>query len=230
VIFFGPLRFDETEAEPIFQQRNRRSKKDHGLRSHISTSDVAECTVHCPNYQFTLYSMQTSFFSVLYPVFIKSLEALSDVLQKAEAHAKAHSTENRSFEDALLNDRIIFDQYPLVRQVQIATDQAKNSVKRITGKDVPKFEDTETTFAQLQDRIAKTLEIVRAVKPEDVNDKEEVRVSLPYWDGKSLSAYEYATMYLIPNFFFHVTTAYAIIRKNGVAIGKDDFTGELPFT
>jgi uncharacterized protein len=172
--------------------------------------------------------MQTSFYSMLYPVFIKSLEALSDVLKKAEAHAASRKTERTSFESALLHDRIVFDQYPLVRQVQIATDQAKNSVKRLAGKDVPKFDDTETTFAQLQERIAKTLDIVKAVTPEEINDKEDVRVSLPYWDGKSLSGFEYATQYLIPNFFFHMTTAYDIIRKNGVAVGKDDYTGPLP--
>lgn len=172
--------------------------------------------------------MQTSFYSMIYPVFIRSLEALSDVLRIAEKHVQARSTANRSFEDALLNDRLVFDQFPLVRQIQIATDQAKNSVFRITGTEVPKFEDTETTFAQLQDRIAKTLEIVKAVKADDVNSEEERPVSLPYWDGKSLPAFQYATMYLIPNFFFHVTTAYAIIRKNGIVIGKSDFTGPLP--
>lgn len=159
---------------------------------------------------------------------IKALEALSEVLTIAESHAKTHSTEQRSYEASLLNDRIVFDQFPLVRQVQIATDQVKNSVRRLTGKDVPVFDDTETTFAQLQERIKKTLDIARAVQPADLDKSEEVRVSLPYWDGKSLSGFEYATQYLIPNFYFHVTTAYAIIRKNGVVIGKSDFTGPLP--
>lgn len=159
---------------------------------------------------------------------IKTLEALSEVLATAEAHAKTRSTESRSYEAALLNDRIVFDQFPLVRQVQIATDQVKNSVRRLTGKDVPVFDDTETTFAQLQERIKKTLEIARAVQPTDLDTSEDVRVSLPYWDGKSLSGFEYATQYLVPNFFFHVTTAYAIIRKNGIVIGKSDFTGPLP--
>ena len=113
-------------------------------------------------------------------------------------------------------------------QVQIACDNAKNSIKRITGADVPAFEDNETTFAQLCERIAKTITLLDAVKPEHVDDKEDVRVSLPYWGEKSLSGYEYATEYLIPNFYFHVTTAYAIIRKNGVALGKSDFLGPLP--
>ena len=159
---------------------------------------------------------------------IKSLEALSSILEKAAAHAETRKTANRSYEEWLLNDRLVFDQLPLARQVQIACDNAKNSIKRITGADVPAFEDNETTFAQLQERIAKTITLLDAVKPDHVNEKEEVRVSLPYWGEKSLSGYEYATEYLIPNFYFHVTTAYAIIRKNGVALGKSDYLGPLP--
>lgn len=172
--------------------------------------------------------MQTTFYSVLYPVMTKSLEALSGVLAKAAEHAESRKTPNRSYEEWLLHDRLVFDQMPLVRQVQIATDNAKNSVGRLTGKEMPVFEDTETTFAGLQERIEKTLDILRAVTPEEINAAEETRVSLPYWGGKSLSGYEYATQYLIPNFFFHVTTAYAIIRKNGIAVGKSDYMGPLP--
>ena len=171
--------------------------------------------------------MHTSLYSVTYPPLIKSLEALSGILTKAEAHAKSHSSENRSFEDALLNDRLVFNQFPLIRQVQIACDNAKNSIKRLGAGDVPSFEDTETTFAQLQERITHTIELLKGVTPESINDKEETRVALPYWDGKSLSGFEYVTEQLLPNFYFHVTTAYAIIRKNGVAIGKSDFIGPL---
>ncbi len=171
--------------------------------------------------------MQTSLYSVVYPPMIKSLEALSGVLAKAAAHAQAHSTERHSYESALLNDRIIFTQFPLVRQVQIACDNAKNSVMRLGASDVPAFEDSESTFAQLQERIVNTVALLKTVTPESVNDKEDVRVSLPYWEGKSLSGFEYATEYLLPNFYFHVATAYAIIRKNGVAIGKSDFIGPL---
>lgn len=172
--------------------------------------------------------MHTSLYSVIYPPMIKSLEALSGVLDKAAVHAKAHSSEHRSFEEALLNDRIVFNQFPLIRQVQIAADNAKNSIKRLGVSDVPAFEDSETTFAQLQERILNTIALLKAVTPESVNDKEEIRVSLPYWDGKSLSGFEYATEYLLPNFYFHVATAYAIIRKNGAAIGKSDYIGPLP--
>lgn len=159
---------------------------------------------------------------------IRSLEALSGVLEKASSHAETRKTANRSYDEWLLNDRIVFDQFPLVRQVQIACDNAKNSVTRLTGIDVPAYEDTETTFPQLQDRIMRTIEILKSVDAESVNTAEDTRVSLPYWGDKSLSGYEYATQYLIPNFYFHVTTAYAIIRKNGVALGKSDYMGPLP--
>ncbi len=172
--------------------------------------------------------MQTSLYSVVYPPMIKLLEALSNILDKAAAHADSRKSANRSYEEWLLNDRLVFDQMPLVRQVQIATDNAKNSIGRLTGREMPVFEDVENTFAGLHERIAKTLDLLNEVKPEDVDAAEETRVSLPYWGGKSLSGFEYATEYLIPNFFFHVTTAYAIIRKNGVAIGKSDFLGPLP--
>lgn len=171
---------------------------------------------------------ETNLYTVTVPVFIKSLEALSRVLKKAEAHAAEKSSPKRDFAEALLNDRIVFDQFPLIRQVQIATDNAKNSVKRLGGIEVPTFEDTEKTFEELQQRIQKTLEILKTVPESAIAGKEETRVSLPYWDGKSLSGSEYAMQYLIPNFFFHVTTAYAIVRKNGVQVGKGDFTGPLP--
>lgn len=174
--------------------------------------------------------MTTNLYTMTVPVFIKSLEALSDILKKAEAHAAAHSTPKRDYAEALLNDRLVFDQFPLVRQVQIATDNAKNCLKRLGDIDVPTFDDTEKTFAELQARIAKTIELLKSVPESAIAGKEDVRVSLPYWDGKSLSGFEYTTQYLIPNFFFHMTTAYAILRKNGVAIGKSDFTGELPLT
>lgn len=172
--------------------------------------------------------MQTSFYSVIYPPMIRALENLSSVMEKAAAHAEAHATAKRSYEEALLNDRIIFNQFPLVRQVQIACDNAKNSVLRLGAGEAPSYEDTETTFEQLQERIAKTVEFLKSVTPENINDKDDVRVSLPHWNGKSVSGYEYATQYLVPNFYFHVTTAYAIIRKNGVAVGKSDYIGALP--
>lgn len=171
---------------------------------------------------------ETNLYSVTIAPIVKALEALSKILDKAAAHAESKKTPKRTFEEALLNDRIIFDQFPFAAQVRIACDNAKGGAARLAEIEIPKFEDDEKTIAELQARIAKTLAFVRSVGPKQIVGKEGIRVSLPYWDGKSLSGFEYATQYLMPNFYFHVVTAYAILRKNGVSIGKSDYIGALP--
>jgi hypothetical protein len=172
--------------------------------------------------------MATDLYTSTIPPLRKGLVALSGILDKAAAHAASKQTPKRSYEEALLADRIIFDQYPLYHQVWIATDNAKGGAARLAGIEPPKFEDVEKTIPELKARIDKTIAFIDTVKPEQIVGQEERRISLPYWDGKSTSAFEYATEYLIPNFYFHVTTAYAILRKNGVVIGKSDYTGPLP--
>lgn len=171
---------------------------------------------------------QTNLYSITIPPIVKALESLSKILDKAAAYAESKKTPKRTFEEALLNDRLIFDQFPLAAQVRIACDNAKGGAARLAEIEIPKFEDDEKTIAELQARIEKTLAFVRSIKPEQIIGKEGIRVSLPYWDGKSLSGFEYATQYLMPNFFFHVVTAYAILRKNGVPLGKSDYIGGLP--
>ncbi|MDO8576651.1 MAG: DUF1993 domain-containing protein [bacterium] len=171
---------------------------------------------------------QTNLYSVTIPPIVKALEALSKILDKAAAHAESKKTPKRSFEEALLNDRLIFDQFPFAAQVRIACDNAKGGAARLAEIEIPKFEDNEKTIAELKARIEKTLAFLKTIKPEQVAGKEAIKVSLPYWDGKSLSGFEYATEYLMPNFFFHVVTAYAILRKNGVPLGKSDYIGGLP--
>lgn len=171
---------------------------------------------------------ETNLYTMTVPVFIKSLTALSAVLKKAEAHAIEKSTPRHNYVDALLNDRLVFDQFPLVRQVQIATDNAKAVAARLGGLEMPKFEDTEKTFAELQERIEKTIAFLKTIPEDALAGKEEARVTLPYWADKYLTGSEYVTEYLLPNFFFHTVTAYAIARKNGVQIGKADFFGGLP--
>ena len=171
--------------------------------------------------------METNLYAITVPAFIRGLKGMSEVLKAAEAHAATRKTERLDFEPALLNDRIIFDQFPLVRQVQIATDNAKNSIGRLTGTEMPVFEDTEATFVELQERIARTIEILEAVKPEAIIGQEDRAISLPYWKGKSMTGFEYVTEYLLPNFYFHLATAYAIVRKNGILIGKSHFIGPL---
>lgn len=131
-------------------------------------------------------------------------------------------------ENALLNSHLIADQFPFIRQVQVACDNAKGAAARLAEVEIPKFEDTEKTVAELKERISKTIAFVESIKPEQVVGKESIRIALPYWNGKYVSGFEYVTEYLIPNFYFHVATAYSILRANGVEIGKADYLGPLP--
>jgi hypothetical protein len=153
------------------------------------------------------------------------LANLNQCLNKAQAHADA-----KKFDSTLLvSSRLAPDQFDLGRQIQIACDHAKNGVVRLTGIEAPVFEDTERTLAELETRIEKVSAFLSGVQPKDFANAEGRRISLPRWGGKSLSSTEYAMQYLLPNFYFHTTTAYAILRHNGVDLGKHDFIGELPF-
>ncbi len=159
---------------------------------------------------------------------IKALGALSGILDKAAKHADSKKTSWAQFEESLLQSRLVFDQFPFVRQVQIVCDSAKGTAGRLAEIEQPKFEDNEKTIADLQERINKTLAFLKTIKPEQVIGKEGIKVSLPYWPDKYMTGFEYVTEYSIGNFFFHMTTAYSILRKNGVEIGKDDYRGQLP--
>jgi len=171
---------------------------------------------------------EMNFYTATVPPMMKALGALSKILDKAAAYAESKKTPKRTFEEALLNDRLIFDQFSLLMQIQRVSDNAKNGIARIAGIEAPKMEDAEKTVAELQARIEKTLAFLKTIKPEQLIGREEAKVSLPYWNGKSLTGFEYATEYLMPNFYFHLVTAYSILRKNGVDVGKDDYIGGLP--
>ena len=171
---------------------------------------------------------ETNLYTITVPPMMKALGALSKILDKAAAYAESKKTPKRTFEEALLNDRLIFDQFSLLMQIQRVSDNAKNGIARIAGIEAPKMEDAEKTVAELQARIEKTLAFLKTIKPEQLIGREEAKVSLPYWNGKSLTGFEYATEYLMPNFYFHLVTAYSILRKNGVDVGKDDYIGGLP--
>jgi hypothetical protein len=119
--------------------------------------------------------------------------------------------------------------FSFTRQVQIACDTAKFGVARLTGAEAPKFEDNEVTLADLQSRISKTREYLSTVKPEQFKGWEARKTTNPWIPGKFLPGDEYFVQYLIPNFYFHVATAYAILRHNGVEIGKGDFLGALNY-
>lgn len=165
-----------------------------------------------------------SLYSVAIPPVVGMLTTLRSILAKAEAYV----VNRNGNEAALLNDRLIFDQFPLVRQIQIASDTAKGLAGRISGVEIPRMEDTETTMQELFARIDATIAFLNTITPEQVNGKEEVLIPMPYQAGKALSASEYVTRYALPNFYFHAVTAYSIVRKNGVELGKSDYLANLP--
>ena len=174
---------------------------------------------------------ETSLYTITVPIMSKALTALDKMLDKVSEQASKMATERRPaayFETALLQSRLVFDQFPLVQQIQVACDNAKNGAARLAEVEPPKMDDNETTIAELKERIAKTLAFLQTIKPADIDGKEDIRVTLPYWAGKYLTGFEYATEYLMPNFFFHYTTAYSILRANGIQIGKSDYSGGLP--
>ncbi len=159
------------------------------------------------------------------PMFIKMLGGLKNVLVKAESHLR----ETGKSEELFMNESLAPDMFPLVRQVQIACDNAKGAVARLAGVDMPKFDDTEKTFAELYARIDKTLDFVQSVPESAFAEAADRKVTLPYFPDKYMTGFDYAREYVIPNFLFHVVTAYAIVRKEGVSIGKADYVNGLPF-
>jgi hypothetical protein len=176
--------------------------------------------------------METNLYTVTVPSFIKTLTALSGVLDKAASHADSKQLEwhpKGMQEESLLNSRLISDQFPFVRQVQVACDNAKGGAARIAGIEPPKFEDNEKTIPELKARIDKTVEFLKTIKPEQVIGQEDREITLPFSEGKKMKAFDYVTGYLLANFYFHVTTAYSILRSNGVQIGKGDYIGGMPY-
>jgi len=167
--------------------------------------------------------MTHSLYAASLPVFRQLLGSLVTVLEKAEAHAQ----ERRIEPDALLQARLFPDMFTLAKQVQIATDFAKGAGARMAGVESPRFEDGERTFAELQQRISKTLGFLDGLKEADV-DAGATR-PITHGSGERARHFDdgahYLTHFALPQFYFHVTTAYAILRHNGVPIGKKDFIG-----
>ena len=167
--------------------------------------------------------MSLSMYNASVPVIKQMLASLSDVLAKAEVHA----LENKIEPNALLQARLFPDMFPLTRQVQIACDFAKSIPSRLAGVDVPAYEDSEQTFAELQARIARTLAFIDGLDPAGFDGSEARPIVLRPGTPKerSLGGQAYLLNYGLPQFFFHVTTAYALLRHNGVGIGKKDYMG-----
>jgi len=156
--------------------------------------------------------------------FAKTLENLERWMDKAAEHAKA-----KSFDvDVLAQARLAPDQFSFVRQVQSACDQAKYAAAYLGGKSAPSHPDTEQTFAEIRQRIRKCLDFLATVKGNDFQGSEERKVTPPWLNGLWLRGDDYLVHAAIPNFFFHATMAYAILRHNGVELGKMDFIGSLP--
>ncbi|HZT54886.1 MAG TPA: DUF1993 domain-containing protein [Burkholderiaceae bacterium] len=166
--------------------------------------------------------MSITMHSASVPIFTSMLENMSAWLDKAEAYAAA-----KKFEPAvLLAARLAPDMLPLTTQVQIACDTAKFLVARLAGVDAPKFDDTETTLAELRARIAATIEFVKSVPAAQIDGTEDKEVTLPRRTGPIVMKGEaYLKHFALPNFFFHATTTYALLRHNGVELGKLDFLG-----
>ncbi len=166
--------------------------------------------------------MALTMYQASIPVFISMLGNLSSILDKGAAYADAKKID----QSVLVNARLAADMYPLSRQVQIATDMVKGCTARLAGLDVPSYDDNESTFADLQARIARTMAFVQSVTAEQINGTEERTVTLKI-RGKEISflGQPYLLYFVLPNLYFHVAMAYAILRHNGVEIGKMDFLG-----
>jgi hypothetical protein len=166
--------------------------------------------------------MQITMYDTLVPTANRMLGNLSTFLDKAEAFAAAKKIEAA----VLLNSRLAPDMLPLTRQVQIASDMVKGAAARLSATEVPKFEDNETTIAELKARIAKTLAFVNSVDAAKFGGSEDRDVTLQTRTGdRHFKGLNYLRDYVLPNVYFHTTVTYAILRHNGVELGKNDFIG-----
>jgi hypothetical protein len=168
--------------------------------------------------------MSISMYQATIPVFVSKLNNLSGILKKAEAHAVARKIEP----EVLINSRLAPDMFPLSRQIQIATDGVKGCAARLAGVEVPSYPDTEKTFAELQARIAKTVEFLKTFKANKIDGSEERKITLKLrGQDTSFLGQPYLLNFVLPNFYFHISMTYAILRHNGIDIGKADFLSDL---
>ena len=163
-------------------------------------------------------------FQASVPPIIRSLSNLRAILQKAQTHAEAKKIDP----SILINARLYPDMFALSRQVQIATDVAKGGVSRLAGKEIPKYEDNEASFAELVARLDKTITLLQSFKADEINGSEEHVINLPMRENTLIfKGLPYLLDFVLPNVYFHVATTYAILRHNGVEIGKNDFLGQF---
>jgi len=168
--------------------------------------------------------MTVSVYDISIPALSRGLTNLSAILDKAAAHAAAKKYDSI----VLAQSRIYPDMHPLTRQVQIACDTAKGAAARLANLDVPKHEDTETTLDELKQRIANTLDFLKTMSAAQVNSAESRTIEIKFPNGAwKFTAVAYITDFVLPNFYFHVSMVYALLRKSGVEIGKTDFLGAI---
>lgn len=166
--------------------------------------------------------MQLSMYQVCVPVVTQMLNGLTTVLDKAAAHVAEHKLE----ESAVIQARLYPDMFPMGRQVKQATDFARNAPGRLAGVTSPTFPDADSTFVQLQDRVTRSLAFVSSFTPAQLDGTEDKEISWKAGERQmSYRGQEYLLHFCLPHFFFHVTTAYAILRHNGVEVGKRDYMG-----
>jgi len=170
--------------------------------------------------------MTISMYQASVPIFIQFLTALAAVLDKAAAYAEARKIDHA----ALLNARLFPDMYPLVRQVRAATDHAISAAGRLSGSELLSFPNSEANLADLKERIAKTIDYLKKIKPEAIDGSEDKDITITFPSGatRSFKGQGLLLNFSLPNFFFHATTAYGILRHCGVELGKRDFMGTPP--
>lgn len=167
--------------------------------------------------------MSFTFFDITVPIVLKNLSTVKNLLERGSADAK----EKAMTEEAFLAQSLTPGMFDLKRQIQIVTDSAKGMVSRLTGVAPLVLEDTEETVAQLLERIDRTLAYLQTFTPEHFVTAAEAQIVLPFMPGQYQTGAEYVTNFALPNFFFHVTLVYTIIRVQGAPIGKADYIGGL---
>jgi hypothetical protein len=168
--------------------------------------------------------MTISMYQASVPVFIRMLTSLNVVLAKGAAHAQAKKID----ESVLLNARLSPDMFPLTKQVHIATDFARGTGARLAGAEMPSYEDKETTFAELTDRVDRTIAYLKTLKPAQIDGSETREIVRPVrGEPKKFTGINYLLQYAMPHFYFHVVTAYDVLRHNGIEVGKGDYIGAL---
>jgi hypothetical protein len=166
--------------------------------------------------------MTISMYQASVPTFIRMLDNLAAILEKAAAHAEAKKIDPA----VLVGSRLYPDMFPLVKQVQIATDAAKGGAARLAGTEPPAFEDNESSFPELVARVRKTVDYLKTLKPGQIDGSEDRTVTWKTRTAtKTMQGMPYLLSHVLPNLYFHITTTYAILRHNGVEIGKGDFLG-----